>query len=171
MKLHLIIFTISCLGFYSFSATAQKSETLSEDRIERLKSQKVAFLSERLELTPAVAQKFWPVYNEFSLRSDSLWHLQKERSCELHDAIDRLTPAQKEAAIDEQMNSRWEKAKLEKAFHQQLKKILTIDQVIKFYDAEYEFKRKLLHLLRETKASYRYNEERIDQGGENHCST
>ncbi len=153
MKLNLVILTIACFGFFSLSATAQKHEDNNDDRIKRLKSQKVAFLSERLELTPAVAQKFWPVYNEFSLKSDSLWHLQKEKSCELYDAMDRLTNAQKEAAIDEQMNLRWEKARLEKEFHQQLKKILSINQVIKLYEAEHEYKKKLLQLLRSSKTS------------------
>ncbi len=151
MKRYFILFTIACLSSLSFSLFAQDNETQTEDRAERLKSQKIAFLSEQLQLTPCVAQKFWPLYNEFSLKSDSLWHLQKKKSQELSEAMPHLTDAQKEASIDEQMNFRWEKAKLEMKFHLELKKILNINQVIKLYDAEHEYKKKLLQLLRSQK--------------------
>jgi len=33
-------------------------------RYERLKSMKVAYITQELNLTPAEAEKFWPVYNE-----------------------------------------------------------------------------------------------------------
>ena len=153
MKRFLIILTISCLGNIFFNISAQKTENSKEDRIERLKSQKIAFLSEKLQLTPSVAQKFWPFYNEFSQKSDSLWHLQKSKSRELHDTKNNLTDHQKETLLDKQVMARWEMAKLEKEFHEGLKKILTINQVIKFYDAEHDYKKKLLQLLRQPKST------------------
>ena len=35
------------------------------ERREKLKAYKTAFITEKLELTPAEAEKFWPVYNNY----------------------------------------------------------------------------------------------------------
>ncbi len=32
---------------------------------DKFRADKVAFLTTRMDLTPAEAEKFWPVYNEF----------------------------------------------------------------------------------------------------------
>ncbi|RXG27203.1 hypothetical protein SAMN02745246_03391 [Leeuwenhoekiella marinoflava DSM 3653] len=44
----------------SLSLNAQK-----KDRHEHIKALKVPFLTEELELTPAEAEKFWPIYNVY----------------------------------------------------------------------------------------------------------
>lgn len=132
--------------FSTTTLLAQKEE--KKDRIERLKSQKVAFLTERVELSTSEAQKFWPVYNEFSAKMDSLWHLKKSNVRELHQSLESLTSREKEAAIDRHVSYELQKAKLEKEYHNKFKTILSIDKVIKLYDAEYEFKKKMLKLIR-----------------------
>lgn len=35
------------------------------ERMAEIKAQKVAFITQRLQLTPAEAQVFWPIYNEY----------------------------------------------------------------------------------------------------------
>jgi hypothetical protein len=48
-------------------ATAQDAEPdLSEKQQENVKALEIAFLTKELELTPDEAQKFWPVYNQYS---------------------------------------------------------------------------------------------------------
>ena len=37
----------------------------SPEKRERIKALKVAFITEKLELTESEAQKFWPIYNTF----------------------------------------------------------------------------------------------------------
>ncbi len=39
---------------------------------EKIKSLKVAFITEKLSLTSKEAQSFWPVYNEFEEKRDAL---------------------------------------------------------------------------------------------------
>ena len=51
-------------GITSF-AWAQE-EIPSEKRQQDIEALKVAFISRELELTPEEAQKFWPVYNQYS---------------------------------------------------------------------------------------------------------
>ena len=56
MKLYVILFVlVSCFTF------AQGNQ----EKREKIKALKVAFLTEKLALTSDEAQKFWPIYNAF----------------------------------------------------------------------------------------------------------
>jgi hypothetical protein len=58
---------LSLLLLFCLPAMAQK------DKIrERIKAQRIAFITQRLALTPDEAQKFWPVYNQFSDELDGV---------------------------------------------------------------------------------------------------
>ncbi len=139
--------TLFVIATAFFSINAQNSEPL-----ERIRAQKVAFITEKLGLNAAAAQKFWPVYNEFAAKKDSLNHLKKEKRKELKDKWDSLNSKQKEAAVDKQMQYRWNETKLEQVYHEKFKKILTIDQVMKLYEAELEFKLRLIKQIRRPRA-------------------
>ena len=39
---------------------------------ERIEAYRIAFFTQRLKLTPSEAEKFWPVYREFSLKRQEL---------------------------------------------------------------------------------------------------
>ena len=39
---------------------------------EKLTAYKIAFFTKNLDLTPAEAEKFWPVYNDYSARKSKL---------------------------------------------------------------------------------------------------
>ena len=60
-KIYILFLFISLTA----AATAQNGVP-SEKRQQDIEALKVAFISKELELTPAEAQKFWPVYNEYS---------------------------------------------------------------------------------------------------------
>ena len=60
-KLYILMIFVSIAGF----ARAQE-ELPSEKRQQDIEALKVAFISKELELTPDEAQKFWPVYNQYS---------------------------------------------------------------------------------------------------------
>ena len=57
------------LSFLSVALMANAQETtpdLSEKKQQDIEALKVALISKELELTPDEAQKFWPVYNQYS---------------------------------------------------------------------------------------------------------
>lgn len=60
MKKYLLLL-IAIFGFFSF-ATAQNTNS---QRIEKIKALKIAFITQKLQLTSAEAQNFWPVYNQY----------------------------------------------------------------------------------------------------------
>jgi hypothetical protein len=130
---------------------AQDNRSVQE-RTEHLKAQKIAFLTEKINLSSADAQAFWPVYNHYSSKKDSLSIERWNERNQLMKNYDRLSDKDKEKSIDRQIQLKLEEERLEFHFHQKFKNILTIDQVIKLYDAEHEFRMRLIRQIREIKA-------------------
>lgn len=143
-------------GFFivqAFSVSAIAQDDNKDSRIERLKSQKVAFLTERIGLSTEDAQKFWPVYNEMSAKMDELWKGKMDNIHKLYRSDKELSAEEKVEAVDKYINYELEKASVEKQYHEKFKEILSIDQIIKLYGAEHEFKKKMLHLIKKGKES------------------
>ncbi|MGM0377414.1 MAG: hypothetical protein ACQEQ0_11600 [Bacteroidota bacterium] len=147
MKKYTLVLLLTFLAGPFFSAFSQDDDD-KKGRIERLKSQKVAFITKHIDLSSSEAQEFWPVYNEFSDKMDELRHKTKDNIISLHKSLDSLSESEKEAAIDQHVDYELQEAKLEKEYHEKFKEILSIDKVIKLYEAEHEFKKKMLKLLR-----------------------
>src|SRR4051812_42751159 len=83
----LLFFTMVTAG----NAQRQMPPAPPEERMEKLESMKIGFFTQRLDLTPEEAKKFWPVYNAFQ---DDLEKLRKGHRESLMDArnnIDKLT--------------------------------------------------------------------------------
>ena len=51
--------------FFTGSFTFVKAQDNKENRYEKIQSLKIAFITQKLELTADEAQKFWPVYNRY----------------------------------------------------------------------------------------------------------
>ena len=67
MKKYIILFFVI---FISFSWV--KAQDGSETRGEKVEALKIAFITQKLQLTPDEAQKFWPVYNQYENEIRSL---------------------------------------------------------------------------------------------------
>lgn len=53
-----------------FNAYSQRDDKMHE----RVRAQKVAFITQRLDLSPDEAQKFWPIYNAFEQKVNEMRH-------------------------------------------------------------------------------------------------
>ena len=121
------------------------------ERREKVKALKVAFITEKLELTTEEAQKFWPVYNAFDDNQAELRH-EKMRAI-----LDRFRPgsvdklSEKEAsALLVQMESLEENLfNLRKKFIKDLQGVISAKKIIKLKKAEEDFNRELLKQMRE----------------------
>lgn len=121
-------------------------------KIEQLKAQKVAFFTEKIGLSSDDAQTFWPIYNKYATQKDSLNRLRWEKRIELQSNIKTLSQHEKIQLMEQQMNLKWNEAELDRHYHRKFMNILSIDQVIKLYEAEHEFRMRIIRQIRETKA-------------------
>jgi hypothetical protein len=66
MKKFLLLVSFSCIVLLS-SAQVYQQQPINEKRHQDIEALKVAFISRELELTPEEAQRFWPLYNQYTI--------------------------------------------------------------------------------------------------------
>ncbi len=111
---------------------------------EKVEAMRIGFLTQKLDLTPDEAQKFWPVYNEFQKKREELHKKRKDEAKNAKENIDSLLDKQVEAIVDGEMSFRQKNLDLEKEYHAKFKSVLPIKKVAKLYHAEDQFAHRLL---------------------------
>jgi hypothetical protein len=143
-KSGLLVFVLSLLFTPVFAQNESKS-----DKIE---AYKIAFITEKLNLTPKEAAAFWPVYNEYSDKLVSLRNKETARIKSFNmDA--NLTDAEAEIFIKDYLTYKEQITELTQQYVAEFKKVLPLNKVAKLVTLEQEFKLKLLQHYKEKKAS------------------
>src|SRR5690606_28771359 len=109
---------------------------------EHFKTMKIAYLTEKLSLTPEEAEKFWPVYNEYTEKKTSI-HKEFRQDKKEAMADNELTDAEAEKAINERIIVKQKELDLEKEYLAKFKAVLPVKKVGLLYHAEENFKKDL----------------------------
>lgn len=141
MKRILILFLL--IGALSFS---------QETRFEKIKALKTAYLTEKLNLTSAQAEKFWPVYNEYDAKFDQLRH---KRYQDFHGVLksnqQNLTDEQANKLINDYLDLESQQLELQKKKIVALRSVIPPTKIIMLRKAEDDFKHELLDRYRKRK--------------------
>ena len=122
--------------FSAHTITAQK-----QDRREHIKSLKIAFLTEKLELSATEAQNFWPLYNEY----EETYHKLRKSSYRQrkNSNPEGLTEAEANTLLNEMMEIEDEKQRLKQDFIENLQEVISAKKIIMLKQAEDDFNRKM----------------------------
>ncbi len=141
-----IIITL-CLLTLSFFAEAQDRDT---EQIEQLK---IAFFTEKLNLSAKEAVRFWPVYNLHNKRYEELrskeWSTIKSKL----EIIETLSQKEAEVLLDNYMSYKQAGVDYREDFVKNLKEVITSKQIMMLKKAEYDFNKKLLKQYQSDKSS------------------
>lgn len=112
-----------------------------------IESLKIAFFTQKLDLSADEAKIFWPIYNEMQAEQGALRkeRMQKMISFRKVDEIDNLTDAQVQSLILSELDFKQRDLNLEKKYYNRLKADLPIKIVGKYYRAQEAFKKELLN--------------------------
>ena len=141
-----------CLIF--FSLLNAKAQSNAEDKLikrEKVEAMKIAFLTDKLELTTKEAQVFWPLYNEYEAKMDLLRKNRKKDAVLVMETLDKLSDKEAESLVDSEIKQRQQELDIQKEYHEKFKKTLPIKKVAKLYATENDFKRQLLKKIKEQK--------------------
>lgn len=119
-----------------------------KERREKIEAMKVEYITTQLALTPEEAQKFWPVYNEFSTK---LRELEQGRRKAMKAGRDQeeLSDSQVNEIIQQMFDSEQQILDLRREYDQRFKKVLSVQKVGKLYKAEQSFRHELLKRMKE----------------------
>lgn len=126
--------------FILILSVSLNSFSQDNDRHERIKALKVAYLTEQLALTKTEAEKFWPIYNAFEKEEDMQRKLGREKRKNLSDDI---TESEAKSILIDMVAYESEKQKMKVDFIESLIKILPAKKIIKLRIAEDEFNKKM----------------------------
>jgi hypothetical protein len=150
------IFTISVVAVFLFSLNIQAQTPA----LEKLNAYKVGFFTKKLNLTSQEAEKFWPVYNEYQKLKNQI---QVERQAIIKNVNQNestLNDNQLSELGDKLVATMVSESALQVTFHKKLKEVLPPVKVIRFYQAENQYKAQLLNELQNNRPQQRVNPNR-----------
>jgi hypothetical protein len=114
---------------------------------EKIRSAQIAFITDRLGLTPAEAEKFWPVYNEFAQKRNNIRQ-------EMHDARANRPADQKDEdfqkeMIDLQFKLKQRELDLEKEYSNKILNVITPQKLIALRKAEADFRTMVIRQIQQ----------------------
>lgn len=123
----------------AFSAQAQPGK-----RMERIHAIKVAYLTDKLQLTSEQSEKFWPIYNRYEEERFAIGRKYRK------EAIgEGKTPEEAMRSIDDDIEMQEKMLELRKKYKEEFLKVISPKQLATLVESEREFKKLLLQQLKE----------------------
>ena len=124
----------------------------NNDKLEKIKALRVAFISTKLELTSNEAQKFWPIFNEFDKNQTDLRKEKRILMMRLkHQNTSSLSDIEMQKLLDTsellESNIQTNRQQLVK----NLKGVISPQKIILLKQLEEDFKKTLLKQMRNSK--------------------
>ncbi|MDG2193923.1 MAG: hypothetical protein P8K77_03530 [Polaribacter sp.] len=130
------------------------SNIFSQERKEgrkRIKTLKISFITEKLDLTEKEAALFWPIYNKFEKKRMSLHHSERyelKKRIEKLGGIDHLKESDAKAISKEILTIQKSLYQAHLDFHKEIKTVISYKKLIQLQMVEREFNKKLFSRYR-----------------------
>lgn len=106
---------------------------------ERLQAARIAFITTRIDLKPEQAEKFWPVFNEFTEKRESIMR----QIVSLNRGASEVSEEEAKSRILQRFQLEEKIMQEEKAFVSEASKILSYKQILLLNNVTREFTRHL----------------------------
>jgi predicted transposase YbfD/YdcC len=140
-KLILIALSLFC----TTASFAQNGERMRE----RVKAQKIAFITDKLDLTPEEATKFWPIYNAAEERIEAVRTKDMRSIKSKIRQNPEMSDDEANKLLQDLIKAEDEMYKAKVDLINNLKGVIPAKKIIRLKRAEDEFNQKLLERLRE----------------------
>ncbi|MFX0556725.1 hypothetical protein ACOCEA_08000 [Maribacter sp. CXY002] len=120
---------------------------------EKIKSLKVAYITEHLDLSSEEAQEFWPVYNAYEEKRNAL---RRKEHVQIKDKIkdaDAFSEKEAEKLLGQLIKLEEEQEELDKAFLKDVSKVISAKKTLLLMRTEEDFKRQLIKQYRQKRAN------------------
>ena len=111
------------------------------ERLGQLENAKIAFISSHVSLTQEQAQRFWPLYNEFSGKRRDL---NRNGRLLRRDITEAMSDAQIRDNMQQSFALRQQELTLEKDYFERFQKVISLRQVAQLLNAERDFTKEVI---------------------------
>lgn len=147
---HSLFIPIAIFALFTFSCNNNEpndQNTENDLRPGKLyKSEKIGFFTEKMNLSEKEAQKFWPIYNTYSRKRDSLWRAQR------HFLIDfnrNDTPKNNGSqALETFLLFQDKREQIRNDYINKLQTFMSDEKILTLFYTEHQFKHFILNRIR-----------------------
>ena len=113
----------------------------NREGLRKIESARIALITERLNLTPEQAEKFWPLYREYT---EQRRELRREFLATRRSTDTNMTEEQSKALLDKGIQLKERLLELERRYTERLGAVITNQQLLQLRQAEEDFRQMLL---------------------------
>jgi len=111
---------------------------------DRMKAMKVAFITEKIGLTPEQSQGFWPVYEEFQNKQRDI-----RRNNRPGKNINQMSDVELEKHLYQNLDNEAQLLALKRTYLERFQEVISIRQIALLQKAERDFNRQVVERLLE----------------------
>lgn len=140
------------LCFFAVVAHAQDETDIPEGSplAQRVEAIKIAFITEKLQLTPRESQEFWPIYNEYQDEQKKI-----RKSYRFSDSFETMTDKQAEQMLNDHLEMEQRLLDLKGDYIKRMRSAIPVRKVAMLGRVENEFRKELVKRLRELQMNRR----------------
>ena len=144
---------LACLFFTTMTIIAQpEGRKGMKDKIRTLK---IEFITEKLDLSSVEAEKFWPIYNEHERSMMKIRHELRSKSKFRPDSAEKLTDDEANELIESILSMKTAELTFQKELISNLKGVVPPVKILKLERAERTFREMLIKELRDRRQEKR----------------
>lgn len=130
------IYSLLILIFFSQMAFAQREGSFDK---EKLKDARIAFITDRLDLSSQQAEKFWPIFNKYSESREA--NLRKMASLNPRKEEGEISDSQAKTMITERFKLQRQMVADEEKFVQEVSSVISYTQILQLNGIARDFTR------------------------------
>jgi hypothetical protein len=146
MKIYYILLVSVGLSLLSACSSDTSSRVEDEDDRRRIyRGEQIGFITEEMDFTEEEAQRFWPIFNTYRERRDSLWHAQRTY---LRNFAHRANNNKGSDALNEFLDFERAKDEQQRKYVEALQEFMSDERILQLFYTEYQFKHFMLNRIR-----------------------
>lgn len=125
----------------------EEAPRIQPEKLQQIKAQKSAFITQRLALSTEEARTFWPIYDKYQAELEAARQDDRSVRRERKGAAP-LTEVQAAQAIADELQAKQRQLDIRKRYVEDFKKNIGAVKTLQLGEAEREFNRELLKRIR-----------------------
>jgi hypothetical protein len=128
---------------------------------EKIRAARIAFITDRLGLTPAEAEKFWPVYNEFARKRMEI--RQQFEDARKNRPADKPEQEFQKELVDLNLKVKQRELDLEKEYSNRIMNVITPQKLMALRKAEMDFRSMVIRQIQQRQLQQQRRQEFRDK--------
>ena len=118
------------------------SQNILDKKRQKIESEKIAYITNALDLSLEEAQAFWPLYNEYSVKKNAVNQKRIKEFDNLKENKSSLSEQEIGIILDQKFKMEQEILDLKMNYKKEFQKVISNTQLSNLYHAEREFRKK-----------------------------